>query len=58
MIVTEFDEIVGFSYLRGLHINDSKEGLGSKRDRHEHIGLCVPPLSSFSPSAMYDIGIV
>jgi hypothetical protein len=41
--VAKFDEVVGFSYLRGLHLNDSKEGFDSKRDRHEHIGLCVPP---------------
>lgn len=30
----EFDEIVGFSYLRGIHINDSKRELGSRIDRH------------------------
>lgn len=46
LIVAKFDEVVGFSYLRGLHLNDSKEGLNSKRDRHEHIGLYVLPLSS------------
>lgn len=50
--VAMFDEVVGFSFLRGLHLNDSKEGLDSKRDRHEHIGLCVPlasvPLSVLS----------
>lgn len=44
--MARFDEVVGFSYLRGLHLNDSKEGLDSKKDRHEHIGLCVLPLSS------------
>jgi AP endonuclease-1 len=41
LLVAKFDQVVGFSYLRGLHLNDSKEGLDSKRDRHEHIGLCV-----------------
>jgi len=34
----EFDDVVGFSYLKGMHINDSKKGLGSKVDRHESIG--------------------
>ena len=34
----EFDEIVGFEYLLGMHINDSKPELGSKKDRHECIG--------------------
>ena len=34
----EFDEIVGFKYLKGMHINDSKPPLGSKVDRHQNIG--------------------
>lgn len=34
----EFDKIVGFKYLRGMHLNDSKPDLGSRVDRHESIG--------------------
>jgi deoxyribonuclease-4 len=34
-----FDEIVGFNYLRGMHINDSKPALGSRVDRHHSLGL-------------------
>ncbi|ACF46722.1 MAG: deoxyribonuclease IV [Prosthecochloris sp.] len=34
----EFDSIVSLSYLRGMHLNDAKLDLGSKRDRHESIG--------------------
>lgn len=34
----EFDEIIGLKYLCGMHINDSKKGLGSKVDRHESLG--------------------
>lgn len=34
----EFGEIVGFNYLRGMHLNDSKKGVGSKVDRHAPIG--------------------
>ena len=34
----KFDEIVGFKYLKGLHINDSKKELGSRVDRHNSIG--------------------
>lgn len=34
----EFDRIVGFKYLRGIHLNDSKKGVGSKVDRHDSIG--------------------
>ena len=33
-----FDDVVGFARLRGLHLNDSKTKLGSRRDRHELIG--------------------
>ncbi len=33
-----FDEIVGFEYLKGMHLNDSKPELGSRVDRHESIG--------------------
>ena len=34
----EFDDEIGFKYLRGIHLNDSKKPLGSKVDRHESIG--------------------
>lgn len=34
----EFDRLIGFKYLSGMHINDSKKGLGSRVDRHELIG--------------------
>ena len=40
-LVSEFDEKVGLKYLRGMHLNDSKVDVGSKRDRHENIGLYV-----------------
>ncbi len=34
----EFDRIVGFNYLRGMHLNDAKKGLNSRVDRHESMG--------------------
>jgi deoxyribonuclease-4 len=34
----EFDATVGFGYLKGMHLNDTKKALGSKVDRHESIG--------------------
>jgi deoxyribonuclease-4 len=34
----EFERIVGFNYLRGMHLNDSKPDLGSRVDRHESLG--------------------
>lgn len=43
----KFDEIVGFRYLKGMHINDSKKALGSKVDRHDSIGKGVMGLTLF-----------
>lgn len=34
----EFDRTIGFGYLRGMHLNDSKKGLGSRVDRHAPLG--------------------
>lgn len=34
----EFDKVIGFKYLMGMHINDSKPDLGSHVDRHHSIG--------------------
>lgn len=34
----EFERIVGFKYLRAMHLNDSKKGTGSHVDRHEVLG--------------------
>ncbi|MCS6769643.1 MAG: deoxyribonuclease IV [Candidatus Caldarchaeum sp.] len=35
----EFDRVVGLDRLKAVHLNDSKGGLGSGLDRHEHIGM-------------------
>ncbi|WP_039058704.1 deoxyribonuclease IV [Enterobacter sp. Bisph1] len=35
---TEFERIVGFQYLRGMHLNDAKSGFGSRVDRHHSLG--------------------
>jgi deoxyribonuclease-4 len=34
----KFGDIVGFEYLKGMHINDSKPDLGSHVDRHHSLG--------------------
>lgn len=34
----EFEEIVGFQYLKGMHINDSKKELATRVDRHDSLG--------------------
>ncbi|WP_345980240.1 deoxyribonuclease IV [Sulfurimonas sp. HSL3-2] len=36
--MAQFENIVGFKYLKGMHINDSKPDLGSHVDRHDSIG--------------------
>ena len=34
----EFEQEVGFKYLRAIHLNDTKKGCGSRVDRHETLG--------------------
>lgn len=33
----EFESVIGLNYLSGMHINDSKKGVGSRVDRHESL---------------------
>ena len=42
-----FEDIVGFKYLKGMHINDSKKELGTKVDRHDSIGKGVMGMTLF-----------
>lgn len=37
-VLREFDKIIGLDKLNALHLNDSKNPFGSKKDRHESIG--------------------
>ncbi len=43
----EFDKIVGFNYLMGMHINDSKAKFGSHVDRHHSLGKGEIGLDAF-----------
>ncbi len=47
-VITEFDEILGLNLLKCFHINDSKKELGSRVDRHDHIGKGYIGLEGFS----------
>ena len=38
-ILDEFDEIIGLDKIACIHINDSKNALGSHKDRHENLGF-------------------
>lgn len=35
---SDFGRLIGLSRLKAFHLNDTKKGLGSRVDRHEHIG--------------------
>ena len=37
-VFDHFDKVLGFKYLKGMHLNDTKKGLASHVDRHESIG--------------------
>ena len=37
-MMAEFDRVIGLRRLMAIHLNDSKAALGSRVDRHEHIG--------------------
>ena len=37
-LLEEFDKIIGINYIKCVHINDSKNERGSRKDRHENIG--------------------
>ena len=37
-LLDEFDDIVGLEYVKCIHINDSKNIRGTRKDRHENLG--------------------
>jgi deoxyribonuclease IV len=47
--IKELDSLVGTSRVKVLHLNDSKKDLGSRVDRHEHIGMGKIGSSGFIP---------
>lgn len=46
-VFDEFDSTVGFAYLKGIHLNDTKKALGSRVDRHDSIGKGLLGLDFF-----------
>lgn len=38
-VINDFNKIIGLDYLKVIHVNDSKNSLGSHKDRHENIGF-------------------
>src|SRR5699024_2291102 len=48
-VLAEFDRVIGLSRLKAVHLNDSKNPLGAKKDRHAVIGggyLGLPALAA------------
>lgn len=43
----EFNKIIGYKYLKGMHLNDSKKPLGSRVDRHHSLGYGEIGLDAF-----------
>ncbi|MBC2856783.1 deoxyribonuclease IV [Cetobacterium sp. 2A] len=43
----EFEKKIGFKYLKGVHLNDSKFDTGTKKDRHDSIGKGVMGMDFF-----------
>lgn len=37
-MITTFDRVIGLPSLKVIHVNDSKQPFGSRKDRHQHIG--------------------
>ncbi len=53
----KFDELIGFSYLKGMHLNDTKKEFGSRVDRHETLGnglLGEEPFSFIMNDSRFD----
>ncbi|NDV83839.1 deoxyribonuclease IV [Bacteroides sp. 51] len=56
-VFKEFDEQVGFNYLRGIHLNDSKKEAGSHVDRHAPLGqgfLGLEPFKKMMKDPRFD----
>ncbi|PJB00888.1 MAG: deoxyribonuclease IV [Ignavibacteria bacterium CG_4_9_14_3_um_filter_36_18] len=47
-VIKEFDDVIGLETLKCIHMNDSKKPLGSRVDRHEHIGKGFIGLEGFA----------
>jgi deoxyribonuclease IV len=45
----DLDKTVGLKHVKVLHVNDSKKALGSRVDRHEHIGRGLIGVEGLKP---------
>lgn len=45
--MADFDRVIGFNYLKGMHLNDSKQPFESRKDRHHSLGEGLIGLDAF-----------
>lgn len=45
--MSEFDRAIGYKFLSGMHLNDTKNELGMRKDRHESLGRGFLGLAAF-----------
>lgn len=53
----QFEEIVGYQYLRAMHLNDAKTDFGSKVDRHDSLGqgkIGIEPFKFIMQNAQFE----
>ncbi len=54
--MSEFDRAIGYKFLSGMHLNDTKNELGVRKDRHESLGRGFLGLAAFE-NIMNDLNI-
>ncbi len=47
-VLEHFDKTIGLDRLKAIHLNDSKNSLGSKKDRHEKLGQGLIGMKAFA----------
>ena len=47
-VLAAFDRVIGLDRLKAVHVNDSKNPMGSRKDRHERIGEGTIGLEAFA----------
>lgn len=54
-VLEEFDNVIGLHKLQAIHINDSKNPLGARKDRHEKIGEGSLGIETFERIVNYPV---
>lgn len=54
-VLTKFDKIIGLNRLKAVHFNDSKNGCGSHKDRHEKLGEGIIGMEALKRIALHPV---